>query len=411
MHYHFINQITNPEQIVADKVNYFADLFDYYLTNIGRPSFPTLENHRSLLEKISFQLNNYSTHSTKYINLYFRNSYLTLKDPIINEFYTNAWQVINSLKVKGVQNERNKITFEIKKLIKKLDKTLFFNSLTKIIECIVSYDKLENSNIKTKLEYYTPIIISEFIFAGFPIKDLEKLFDKILSTKVEIQNNKIKTEIPLPSSLAKYRYKADVPPEVFYIKINRYLKKRTLQQQFNGIYHFYQNSLKEKTFIFYLNNARALQPIDLWIGNVRFSNQITSENINKRGIKKEYRDFFKWKDKIYVQTTVIENNNIIAKENAVREINNAVNYFNACLKKRAYLFLDDFIIKDLDQNFRHTSTLIPLHQEDLEKLSDDNVYEVLKNHKNDLVKKYLELDKIYMYANVSDYKENKITNF
>ena len=96
---------------------------------------------------------------------------------------------------------------QVKRLITKLDKTLFINSLSNIITVISSKSRLENDRIINKLEYYTPIIISEFIFAGFPEKDLEKLFDKILTTKVEIQNNKVKTDIPLPTSLIKYKYK------------------------------------------------------------------------------------------------------------------------------------------------------------------------------------------------------------
>ncbi|MCX6262210.1 MAG: hypothetical protein NTY95_15500, partial [Bacteroidia bacterium] len=112
MRYHFSNQIINKEQIVADKVNYFADVFDYFLSNMGKPTFPNLENHKSLLEKIRFQLDNFSNHSTKYINSYFKNKYLTSKDPLISEFYKNEWQRINLLKVGGIQPNRKKLLKE-----------------------------------------------------------------------------------------------------------------------------------------------------------------------------------------------------------------------------------------------------------------------------------------------------------
>lgn len=411
MKYHFSNQITNPEQIVADKVNYFADVFDFILSNLGKPTFPNLENHKSLLEKIRFHLDNFSTHSTKYINSYFKNTYLSSKDPIIREFYKKEWQNINFLKVDGIQKNRKKLLKEINQLITKVDKTLFINALSKIINCIISRSKLESDRITYKLEYYTPIIISEFIFSGFPRKDLEKLFDKILSTKVEIQNNKVKTDIPLPGSLLKYKNKTIDNPEIFYNKINNYLKKRTLQQQFEGIYHFYKNSLKEKTFIFYMKNIRALRPIDIFIGDVRFSNQIRKENITKKAINKEYREFFNEKGKLFVQITLNENNDLIGKENAVRRINIAINYLNACIDKKAYLQQDDFIIKDNDQNIRHKNLLIPLHSDQLEKLADDNVYNILKDKKSPLIKRYFDLDKIYFYAITSEYKENKLINY
>jgi hypothetical protein len=395
MRYTFNNQIQNPEQIVTDKVNYFADVFNYILSNLGKPSFPNLENHKSILEKIRFQVENYSTHSSKYINFYFANRYLSLKDPFIRDYYKTDWQTINSFKVAGIQQNRKKLLKAIIQLTKIFDKTLFPNALSEIIDCIISTSKLENKRIAYKIDYYTPILISEFIFSGFPKKDLQKLFDKILSTKVEIQNNKVKTDIPLPTSLLKFKYKKPEKPELFYNKINKYLKTRTLKQQFEGIYHLYKNSLKEKTFIFYLNNIKALQPINIQIGEVRFSNQIKKENINEKGIRKEYRAFFNEKGKLFVQISLKENNDIIGKEKAVREINNAINYLNGCLDKKAYLCLDDFIVKDTDQNIRHNSFLIPLHQEEYEKLSNDNVYEILKHQNNNLIKKYLELDRIY----------------
>lgn len=411
MKYHFNNQITNPEIIIADKVNFFADIFDYFISYLGKPSFPNLENHKSLLEKIRFQLDNFSNHSTKNINSYFKNKYLSSKDPLISEFYKNEWQSINLLKIGGIQTNRKKLLKEINQLITKFDKTLFINALSKIIDCIISGSKLGNDRISFKLEYYTLIIISEFIFSGFPKKDLEKLFDKILSTKVEIQNNKVKTDIPLPGSLLKLKFKTIDKPQVFYNKINNYLKTRTLQQQFEGIYHLYKNSSKEKTFIFYMNNIRALQPIDIQIGDVRFSNQIRKENITKNGIRKEYRAFFNGRGKLFVQTTLNENNDLMGKEKAVRKINNTINYLNACIDKKAYLHQDDFILRDGDQNIRHQSILLPLHSDELEKLAKDNVYDLLKDHESALIKRYFELDKIYFYAITSEFKENKVINY
>ena len=411
MKYHFNNQIHNPEQIVADKVNYFADIFDYFLSTLGKPTFPSLENHKSIFEKIHFQLENYSPHSIKYIKEHLKNKYLSSKDPIIKDYYLKEWKVINRYIHNDIEKNKKKLQTEIRRLISKLDKTLFINTLSNIIAIISSKSRLENDRIINKIEYYTPIIISEFIFSGFPEKDLEKMFDKILTTKVEIQNNKVKTEIPLPTSLIKYKYKPGAKPETFYNKINKYLKSRTLQQQFEGIYHLYKNSLKEKTFIFYLNNIRSVAPIEIQIGDVRFSNQIKKENITKRAINKEYRSFFTGKDKLFVQTTLKENNDIIGKEKAIRKINNAINYLNACIKKKAYLHLDDYIVQDIDQNIRHKSMLIPIRSDDSEKLAHDDIYKILNNKQSNLVNRYFEIDKIYFYGVTSDFPENTVINY
>jgi hypothetical protein len=100
MNYHFKHQITHTDPSISNKVNFFADCFDYILKNYGKPTFPELENHKSVLGKIKFQLDNFSSFAPKYINHYFRNSYLTKKDPIIEQYYLKDWAGINSLKIK-----------------------------------------------------------------------------------------------------------------------------------------------------------------------------------------------------------------------------------------------------------------------------------------------------------------------
>jgi hypothetical protein len=75
--YHFKNNITHPDGItIEDKVNYFADYFQFSFSHWGRCFVPELENHKSLLEKIVFHLENYypnnsSYPSSKKINHYF----------------------------------------------------------------------------------------------------------------------------------------------------------------------------------------------------------------------------------------------------------------------------------------------------------------------------------------------------
>jgi hypothetical protein len=410
MNYHFNNQITNPEIIVADKVNFFADFFDYTLSNLGKPTFPSLENHRSLLEKIKFQLENYSSHSEKYLHHYFKNKYLNSNDLIIKEFYSIQLRDINLHKNFKDPNIRIILLNSITTFISILDGTLFKNSLSKIIECIATIRPLRK-DIINRFKYFTPIIISEFIFAGFPQKDLEKLFDRILSTKFEIKNNKVRTEIPLPESLLKLKYDKIENPEVFYDKLSSYLKNRTLQQQFEGIYYLFKNSVKEKTFIFSLTNIKAHCPISSEFGIVKFSNQLRKETRIKRGTNKEYRTFYNGKGKLFAQLTLSENNDNVGKENAIRHINNALNYFNATLEKKARLDQDDFIVIDIDQNIRHKSVLIPINDDEIKKLADDSVYETLKNSNDKLVKKFYDLDKIYFHALNSDFKEYKIVNY
>ena len=107
MNLHFTHQITHSSKIVSDKVNFFADIFDFILLNYGQVGFWELENHKSLLEKIKFQLDNFTKHSKQYINHYFQNEYLEKKDLLIKEYYSSEWQKICKLK-KDVETDNFK---------------------------------------------------------------------------------------------------------------------------------------------------------------------------------------------------------------------------------------------------------------------------------------------------------------
>lgn len=65
--YNFKNGLTNDHPAVQEKARYFAYYFEFSLSKFGRPGFATLENHRSLLEKIRFRLIHYQAKYDKNI--------------------------------------------------------------------------------------------------------------------------------------------------------------------------------------------------------------------------------------------------------------------------------------------------------------------------------------------------------
>jgi hypothetical protein len=414
--YHFKNQITHHDIIVADKVNFFADYFEFTLINYGRPNFVNLENHKSLLEKIKFQLDNYSIHSQQYIKHYFKNNYLTKKDWLIKEYYSEEWQKINTIKQDVLTDfsnstKRDELNKEITKFLKKLDETLFENALNNIISAILCKHPLHKHNHIAIFQYHTPIILCEFIFSGFPKKDLQKLFDKILSKEVELSNNKVRTDAPLPQSLLELKQNPENKSEIFYNAASDYLKNRTLKQQFEGIYYLFKNSLKDKTYLFRLANVNAFRPVSLNYNGVIFSNQFRKKYVTRGSTRKEYREFFNGKGKLFAQVTIKENNDDVGKTNATLKINNALNYLNTILEKEARIELDDFIIKDDDNNVRHTSWTKIIHPEDAVKFDEYNAYQILNKKGNSLTEKYLKLDPIYFQALNSDLKEIKIVTY
>jgi len=416
MNIHFTHQITHTSIIISDKVNFFADVFDFTLLNYGQQGFQELENHKSLLEKIKFQLDNFTQHSKQYINHYFGNNYLEKQDWLIKEFYSSEWQSICIYKKEfqadfSNSSKRSLLNQEITSLIHKLDETLFENAKNKIIDAIMCKHPLEKHNHIQIFQYYTPIIVSEFIFAGFPKNDLQELFDKILTKEVKFKNSKVHTDAPLPQSLLEIKNNSDNSPELFYNAVNDYLKNRTLKQQFEGIYYLFKNSLKSKTYLFPLVNVNAFKPITLTYNGVMFSNEFRKNYVKRGSTQKAYRDFFNGKGKLFAEVSINENNDEVGKSNAILKINNALNFLNSTLDKKARIEIDDYIIRDNDNNLRYKNSLKVIHPKDKKKFLRNNAYEMLSSNTDNLTAKFLLLDTIYFQAENDERIESKVVNY
>lgn len=411
--YHFKNQITNSNTAIAEKVNFFADYFEFTISELGKPGFPSLENHKSLLEKVEFQLHNYSEFSKKYINHYFSHSYLSQKDPLIDKHYPQLWNKVNVAKnnYQCLPNENNRHNLKevIKETILQMDQTLFNNVLETIIDvfhCPYPLDKHDHVNI---LQYNTPILVSEFIFAGFPKKSLQTIFDKILANTVKFDNNKVSTEAPLPESLLVLKETED--QEKFFQEVSKYLENRTLAQQFKGLYFLFKYSQREKTYLFRLDNISAKKTIQFEYDDVLISNTLKKEYVKRGSTRKYYSDFFKGKETIFLQVKTSGSDNDGALEKARRKALEALDYFNSTLEKRADINHNQYIIKDKYDNYRRLNFPQSIHPLDFKKFKEDNLHDALKNSHNKLAKKLREIEKIYFSAKSSPFKELRLVNY
>src|SRR6185312_4827854 len=73
-----IASISNPNKLVEEKVNFFADWFHYCVDNIGRNEELELENPLSLVDKILYQFENGKPDKrVGYLVHYFSRSFFT----------------------------------------------------------------------------------------------------------------------------------------------------------------------------------------------------------------------------------------------------------------------------------------------------------------------------------------------
>src|SRR5436190_16622844 len=251
--YHFKNAITHPSSLIADKANFFADYFEFVAADLGKVGALELENHKSLLEKVFTQLENHTQHSKQYVNHYFTNPYLSKKDPLIKKYYLDDWKLVKAAwKKYNKSTEPNDLQATLKLFVEKLDQSLFKNALNEIIAAIQCKHPLGKHDHVNIFEYNTPIIVSEFVFAGFDHTDLYLVFKNIFTKEIRLDGDKVRTQAPLPPELIELKHDATK----FYHAASAYLNKRNLKQQFEGIYFLFKNSVKNRTFIFRLRNVQ-----------------------------------------------------------------------------------------------------------------------------------------------------------
>lgn len=394
--------------MVADKVNFFADVFEFTVSGLGHPGFVNLENHNSLLEKIKFQLDNYTPHSTHYIKHYFSNKLLSNKDQFVKGYCPAEMKSINALKEDFYNNPgdvkvRARLNDEISQLLGQLDESLFVNSLNEVITTIVCPQPLGKHNHVGVIEYFTPLIVTEFLFAGFPKENLHNVFDKILAKEVTIENGKVRTDAPLPESLLAYRSM----PDKFFDEANRYLNHRSLRQQFEGLFFLFRHSAKYKTYVFRLGAVSAFSPVTIEHNGVVISNQLRKKYVRRGKTQKGFRTFFRGKGTLYVEVSIKINDDKVGKAQAEKKILSTLSYFNAVLHKRACLEGDEYVAKDDDGTFRHSSHPKVLRVDEIPEFTDNNLRLVFDGS-NRLHQKFIALEDIYFEAFNSTLKDYRL---
>jgi len=225
-----IHRITHPNPGVAKKVNFFADYFDYVSGKIGQEGFD-IENHLSLVEKILWQIDTNFDNAIPYLDNYFNHPYLEEQDILLIEFRRNTSIPGDLHKYKQIKKAEGKkswlrATPEFIEKLRSFRKSLRNRMLKQGLLEVISFlrCKHELPEHKDAIQYWTNIIISEFLLNGHSKKDLSQVFDKIMARN---------DEFPYPKNLQTHEEKAS------------FLHNRTFDQQFEGILNLFSAEQKK----------------------------------------------------------------------------------------------------------------------------------------------------------------------
>jgi hypothetical protein len=404
----FKNQLTNTDPTVQDKARYFADCFDFYLRHIGTFCFPALESHHSLLEKIRFQLVRYDSYAKKYIQHHAANKLLDSKDRMITGFYKGFIPLIMDIRSHVYTDAvaRVRLITEIDSALATLQGTLSQNALAEVIdvmhcpEPLVAHDHLE------LIDYCTGIIVSEFLLAGFPVKDLEDLMGKVLTKEIKLSNNKPVTDFPLPVSLENSGDK-DEDSMLYYERVQKFMENRTLREQFEGIYNWFVAKPKPCIVLVRVMNVSSRDAVNKTYGKVTLTSN--PRPVLTGDVKRRVKEFTIKKDQLYFKVTFESHSNDAAELTAFDLINKELSRFENYFGNRLYIDYSGFVIKLADHYYYKISYVAQrIAKPDPQKNRAENAIAKINSQASQI---FLQQEALYSLAKMTELKELRVAYY
>lgn len=314
-----LNNFIHPKKNVKEKYEFFADSIENVTDIIGKTPNHPIENHLSLLEKIKFQFdNNYESYQNKYVKNYLRNRLFSN-----NDFYLNSRKG-NSLK-SLLQNKNNfdDLKKAISKEISYQAKSMLKNYVLEVGN-IIANDSISPKSSRNSIEYYSNLIVSEYIFEGFTRKDIHNIPNLILSGKTRDGNR--------PNCFVKKSNwrKANARTQLLRIQKLCYSEKLSLQYTFR-----IKNIICKDNFYYKYNNVTI-------VGN--------QSKILQKVIPKRYREeFINYTGAFSIQT--IKTNSLYSGfDKSKAEVSKTLDFLNVVHTGHASLDMDNYHIYNLDVN-------------------------------------------------------------
>ncbi len=238
--------LTNPNPVTQEKMRFFADYFLFVNEFLGRlPDLP-FDNPYSLTDKVKFQIENNTNHSSKYVPIYTKQ---------LLSFYTSGSDKSEIKKLEPLYIslcssddrrqwliDNGEFYIEIKRLHSEYQKNLFdenFASLFSFLKCKHNLKKHETS-IRTSIQ----ILVSQFRLNGYSKAHVDSCIGRILSHD----------DFPFPSSILRIK---DIEQRTQAEK--DFLKDRDLEKQFFGLKNLLERQDYQSGYFIYVIEGCTLE--------------------------------------------------------------------------------------------------------------------------------------------------------
>ncbi len=367
-----LKNYTHDKKKVKEKYEFFANSIENTTDVIGKTPHHPIENHLSLIEKIHFQIeHNQERYQSKYIKNYLSNSLFSSNDTYLSTGLANPIKKI-------LEHKRDYI--KLKELvdikIDNLRKSVLKHYILQVYELIAN-DAVGSKASRNKLEYYSNLIVSEFLFEGFTRKDIQHIPNLIITGKTERDN---RAECFIKKK--KWR-RAKVKTQLLRIHDLCYSEKLNLHFTY-GI----KNLICKNDYKYRYENVKIVSS--------------KSTNLTKH-IPSKYRNEFLKNNEAFAFQNIKTNSVFTGLDKFTANVQTTLNYINTTYNGHAYIDLGSFHIYNIDKKqgqktWKNLNTSLTERKSEIKKDLTDIEATLSSIKKTKRVQKLIKLDKLFYKA-------------
>jgi len=190
-----LNSTDNPDPIIKEKMNFFIDNFNHFITYAGSEKSFEIETPLTIIEKILSHIPGDAKYRIRYLDNYINSKWL-IKREFIGNFssFQSIQNDINTYQTLGKSSTdkeyKNTILNSIKfqENLKKLKHELEYKMILKIVyilkEILTNKITLYEDNLVDKIINYTSILVSEYFFSNRTHGEIEEIITNIISKDI-----------------------------------------------------------------------------------------------------------------------------------------------------------------------------------------------------------------------------------
>lgn len=369
---------------------------------MGKISLVEIDNFLSLVDRIIFQLENNTENQSQYINQYFLHPLLSEDNKHFKEFGNHYTDFAASIKkfraitkpkdrTVWIDENRKNLLLKLKKFRTHLKKNMFGDALKSIISYLKCPHTVEEH--KEDIEYCTEVIATELFYERKSRADIQELFNKIMSDNIH--------QFPFCPSFFKENKKN------LNAAKKKFLKNRTFDQQFQGIFNFLNEQTHKHFYVFRIGNIISdpnfkykTQDIEIYSPDTKKIKTI-ERTFQKR--RKSYMiPFFKPEFGLYI---IVRQPSKIKKDHQKEALNNALisldNLNRVCntsafLDKHSFLYTSDF--KNIGGSLSFMDNPSFLNRHNIDDLINDNIYYYLQGKPAKAKRQFLAAEEQFIKA-------------